>query len=265
MNSHRLTGGLSLARNGVRKRLGALGAVAHSWTCLALGAALLSFAFLPSTIASAGQSASALRLSNSSGRTALVPRINAHVARPNCHSVVSPTAIQVASGFPMQYIGQGVSGGHLYQFQVVRSDGSIPGSMCVYNDLDPNAPFHQFNTQGVVTVGYGATEQNWLHFRAASKLNEPNSIDIPDSLTAANAPESPLNLGRGTQAFVNTVNLVAGDDADPTTYPTLPTSMYMITVFTKRHNILEVCIYGATLATTETLVESSLVKDAAYL
>jgi hypothetical protein len=261
-----------MARNAARKRLGAFGAVAHSWTCLALGAALLSFALLPSTVASAGQSASALRLSNSSGQTALAPRINAHVARPNCHSVVSPTAIQVASEYPMVYLGQGqnpvrggVHNGQIGFFSVGGLVGFVPGSVCEYNDLDPNAPFHQFYTQGVVAVGYGVTERNWLKFRSLSKLNEPNSEDIPDSLVAENAPESPLNLGGGTQAFVNTLNLVAGDDADPTTYPTLPTSMYMITVFTKRHNILQVCIYGATLASTKTLVESSLVRDAAYL
>jgi hypothetical protein len=168
----------------------------------------------------------------------------------------------------MQYIGhlENPINGTLITWFVVGPglNGDLPGSVCSYNDLDPKAPFHQFETGGVVAVGYGESEANWLKVRAESKGSELNSNDIPESLAAAHAPESPLNLGHGSEAFLNTVDLVAGQDADPTLYPTLPTHFYLITVLTKHHNVLQVGLYNATEPATQALVEHILVSDAAF-
>lgn len=192
----------------------------------------------------------------------------------DCTSIVSLGAIRTASQLAaMQYIGREENPigsprrfrGDITWFEVGSDfQGDIPGSVCSYNDLDPTAPFHQFETGSVVAVGYGESKQNWLKYRSESKESEPNSQDIPESLAAEHAPESPLNLGYGSQAFLNTVNLVAGQDADPMTYPQLPTSYYLVTVLTKHHDILEVGFYNATEAATVSLVVNVLRSDPAF-
>jgi hypothetical protein len=114
-------------------------------------------------------------------------------------------------------------------------------------------------------VGFGEALKNWRQVQSRSKGQELNSNDIPQSLAAAHAPESPLlKLGRDSWAFLNTVDLVAGQDADPTTYPKLPTSFYLVTVLTKRHDILQVGLYNATEPATVALVEGVLQSDAAF-
>jgi hypothetical protein len=77
---------------------------------------------------------------------------------------------------------------------------------------------------------------------------------MPDSLCAEHAPQHALKLGHGSQAFVNTVNLVAGQDADPTTFPQLPTRYYLVTFLTKRHTIIQVGLYNASETATVSLV-----------
>jgi hypothetical protein len=145
--------------------------------------------------------------------------------------------------------------------------GSLPGSECLFEDPTPGTSYTQqvFDlpdvSDGYVTVGYGESQANW---RALSKAlaahggREPNSNYIPTSFIDGHAPETGLKLGFGSKSFLNTGNLVAAKDADPTDDPQFPSSFYIITVLTRHHNVLQVAIYNATLAATETLVKQVL-------
>ena len=185
-----------------------------------------------------------------------------------CTSIISLDAIKRATQLPqMQYIGRLENPigsprnerGRIAFWEVGSYfQGDIPGSVCGYNDLDPTAPFHEFETIGVIAVGYGESEKNWQKVRSQSNGQELNSNDVPDSICVAHAPESRLKLGYGSQAFLNTMNLVACQDSDPTTVPGSPMFYYLVTVLTKRHDILTVGFYNAPEPATVALVVSVL-------
>jgi hypothetical protein len=142
--------------------------------------------------------------------------------------------------------------------------GSLPGSLCEYDDPTPNTSYTQqeFGMADVldafVAVGYGESQRNWRRLSKSLAANggqgEGSEIDIPNGAMHGNSPETRLTLGHGSKSFLNTGNLVAAQDADPTADPQFPSHFYVVTVLTRHHNVLQIGMYGATLAATKATV-----------
>lgn len=116
----------------------------------------------------------------------------------------------------------------------------VPGSVCQWID-DPEPQTPTLHSTANLTVGYGESAAGWkrlvAHFRDG----------------AEDGPYSPLHLGQGSTAFVNTEDLAAAYGYTPGT-PGLPTYLYKVTVLTRRHNILQVWFRNASLAATQSWV-----------
>lgn len=198
-----------------------------------------------------------------------------------CSSIVSAGAIASATGLantrltPAKDFGPNPynltkSNDAFWDFWTSRLDGkaNLPGSICTYDDPDPNTSYTQleFDDNAVpndfVVVGYGESHKYWDKFTREFAKNGGDSpgtdLDIPTSGIHGNAPETHVSLGHGSQAILNTANLVAAGDADPTDYPQFPSSFYILTVMTKHHNVLQIGMYGASLGATEALVSKVL-------
>jgi hypothetical protein len=225
---------------------------------------------LPILVVLAGSVAVALAVASVSATAAQTSR-----SQRLCSSVVSLGAIRNASGLAgMTRLGKAKrwTTSHDHFWPVGRKGrGNLPGSECVFGDLTPGTSYTQqaFGTPDVddayVTVGYGESPANW---RALSKLlaahggREPDSNYIPSSFIQGHAPETRLKLGYGSKSFLNTGNLVAAKDADPIDDPQFPSSFYIVTVLSRSHNVLQIAMYGATLAATEVVVKQALKSNA---
>ncbi len=190
-----------------------------------------------------------------------------------CSKLVPLGAIANASGLSgLQQLGDVIhwhqSGDGFWTLNGLRGGpGSLPGSECFYDDPTPNTSYTQqeFGTLdggiAYVTVGYGETHRHWRalsNLLAANGGSEPDSTDVPSSGINGNAPESPLDLGHDSKSFLNTGDLVAAGAADPTNYPQFPSYFYIVTVLTRRDNVLQIGMYGASLDATEAVVENIL-------
>jgi hypothetical protein len=188
-----------------------------------------------------------------------------------CSAIVSLGAVQMATGMGGTALVS--ANADKFNWETSPGVGEIPGSECLYDDVTPNTSYTQtvFGVPDVgddyVTVGYGEPEANWRALEARAKANggveQPGSADVPTSSIDGNAPVSALALGHGSQAYLMTGNLVAAGDAEPNTRfpspgPLFPTVYYIVTVRTKRHDVLQVGLYNATLAAAEGLVKQVL-------
>lgn len=203
--------------------------------------------------------------------------------RPLCSAIVSLGTVKAASGLggmkmvPLNALSVFTKErGDFWAFDEAGS-GSLAGSECLYNDPTPETSYTQavFDepdaVDGYVAVGYGESAKDWKAFEAAIKREgggSPPEVsnDVPTSGLDGNAPVSPLDLGGGSKAFLETGNLIkAGDAEEEVTFPErgakFPTAFYIVTVMTRHHDVLQVGIYNATLSATESLVKNVLKSD----
>jgi hypothetical protein len=196
---------------------------------------------------------------------------------PRCSSIVPLGAIRGATGLGGTELSStetfSESRGFFWEVNEAGK-GRLPGSECIYDDLTPETSYTQVvydspdASDDYVTVGYGESEKDWRAFEAALKNaggGSPPLVsnDIPTQGLNGEAPVSALSLGHGSQAFLETGDLIAAGDApeEQGPVPKFPTIYYIVTVKTKRNDVLQVGLYGATLTAAQKLVENVLTGD----
>lgn len=132
--------------------------------------------------------------------------------------------------------------------------GNIPGSTCVWSDTHGPSSYRMLET-ATVNVGYGESLANWSVLAKQYKASQRF-----DYLGVARY--GPLELGHGSQAFLDTIDLWSYYNVKgPAAVGGFPQYMYGITVLTKRHDILQVAFINASLAKTTSVVDGFLVDN----
>ena len=134
---------------------------------------------------------------------------------------------------------------------VVPEQGNLPGSDCAWIDTNPPYGYALQNT-ATVAVGYGETNKNWRKYRANYKATGLLDSSLPASY-------SKINLGHGSSAFLETVDLWDYYSiTSATVQGGFPHYLYAVFVFTKHRNVLEAWFMRASLAQTENAVRGVL-------
>ena len=202
-----------------------------------------------------------------------VPRSGATAARakqltpeqPSCSSFFSVATISDLLGGPSRQYGKVTfSATSDFRGDYWDINAGIRGSQCAYDNLKaqrgyPRADDGNF---GEVIVGYGVSLENWRKLIELFKLGDSDIFGtFPSSW-------SPLHVGRAAQAFLNTIDWATYTKFTPAEahheYPAWPIYQYVVTVLTKRHNVLQVGFGSASLAETVTVVDSLLDRDQSF-
>jgi hypothetical protein len=187
---------------------------------------------------------------------------------PSCSQIIPEGSLIRAMGVPAVLHFTGVSAsiyspwgdgpGGLRGANITHSscsydwEYSTPGSLPM-GDPDPDTTNSQFVAPNVlVLVGAHVTAREWNYI----KTNEARSPggDTDACSGCAYAPQQPLALGAGTQAFIESFAV----PAPVATPPSPDATCYMLYVLTEHHNLLEISVWPAPLEKEKALVAGVL-------
>lgn len=173
--------------------------------------------------------------------------------RPNCSSFFPVATISSLLGGP-SYLERNPA-------FTANSDywrAAIPGSACLYFETTSPSDYPSDSDNSAwVYVGYGESLTNWRKLSAYFKSEAIVFDTYP-------APWSALKVSGAAQAFLNTFDISSYYQVTPAESPDFPIYVYVVTVLTKRHNVLQVGIMTTSLATTVAQVNSLLARDRAW-
>jgi hypothetical protein len=179
---------------------------------------------------------------------AAAPKSSAH---QSCSKFLSISAIEGIIGAEAKVYEHPVS----YPASFGVPDGpdhrhKIPGSVCDWEKVPENA--EGYNGAAYLLVGYGETAKGWKKLVSYFKAGAP---ETGWPIGVSSTPEyRPLQLGHGSKAFLLTTDLAAYYHS-----PDVPT-LYTITVLTRRHNLLQVYFFGASIEQTEEWVVKQILE-----
>ncbi len=190
---------------------------------------------------------------------------------PGCSSLLSLTDLTAASGISAVERTRTESwkqeNDEIWTRGLTGGPGSVAGSACFYGTSTPGTSYTQHTffqndvLLGYVVTGYDQSAQEfkrYLAFRKANGGSEAPSLWVPSSAINGHGTVSKATLGGGSQSFVIDFDLVASGEAEPTSFPQFPTHFYVVDALSKRGNVLQVAIYGASQAATEGLARKVL-------
>jgi hypothetical protein len=136
----------------------------------------------------------------------------------------------------------------------ISSAGTPAGSQCAWvNESGPGLGDDD-SLQAWAAVGYGVSQKNWKAMWAHGGPGFTSGEGTLESTT-------PVNVGHGAQAYVQTFDLWE-DGVD--TYFDPPQYLYAVTLLTKHHNVLLLAPETAPLASVEASVEAVLTAYAKF-
>jgi hypothetical protein len=122
-------------------------------------------------------------------------------------------------------------------------------------DPDPDTNLSEFLAPNpFVWVGSGVTAREWGYIRANEKADPGGETDGCGGCSYS--AQRPLRLGAGSKAFVESFDVPVPASATHAPYA----KSYMLYILTKHHNLLEISVWPAGLATQETLALGVLKK-----
>jgi len=183
------------------------------------------------------------------------------VAAPHGPAVAAASHIPCSKLLPVSDIeaitGEGAA---LVEAPAKQIDFGRSGTLCSWGWTNaPNEP-NIYTQAAWVEVGYGESSQSWQQLLRTAKKGGGGGT-IASSIGCA-ITYSPLSLGAGVHAYVDTMSLSSGGYV---AYGGLPQdALYMVTVLTKHHDVLRVALTNATLAATTTAVKKALGADPSF-